>query len=175
MFNKTFAYANKDNTIDTQQTGDISFIYETSISDLAEATSYYDNKTVVIEGEVIGDKVNDESNDDYCWITLTSLDMETHTVNVYVKKSDTSQIDTFGRYNSKGTTLRIKGVFHLCCNEHAGISCLHADNIEVTQLGSINKDEINLINFIPGCILIGVSIVLLVAYNKVSKKSRLML
>ena len=46
-----------DNAVNTQQLPDSSFIYDTSIVDLSGADAYYDNQTVQVTGEVIGDSI----------------------------------------------------------------------------------------------------------------------
>ena len=66
-YKTNLAYAEGEaNSVNTKQSQDTSFIYDTPISDLAEATAYYDNKTVQVEGEVIGDCIADEDDPDYC-------------------------------------------------------------------------------------------------------------
>ena len=49
--------AEGDNAVNTQQLPDSSFIYDTSIVDLSGADAYYDNQTVQVTGEVIGDSI----------------------------------------------------------------------------------------------------------------------
>ena len=49
--------AEGDNAVNTQQLPDSSFIYDTSIVDLSGAGAYYDNQTVQVTGEVIGDSI----------------------------------------------------------------------------------------------------------------------
>ena len=58
------------NRVYVNQLSDSSFLYDTSIADLSQADSYYEGQTVLVKGEVVGDRINDESNGDYCWITL---------------------------------------------------------------------------------------------------------
>lgn len=49
-----------NNKVYVNQLSDSSFLYETAIADLAEADSYYEGLTVLVKGEVVGDRVNDE-------------------------------------------------------------------------------------------------------------------
>ena len=52
------AFADDDeNLVNPQQRPDSSFIYDTSIVDLSGADAYYDNQTVQVTGEVIGDSI----------------------------------------------------------------------------------------------------------------------
>ena len=68
------AYADEpaegDNAVNTQQLPDSSFIYDTSIGDLARADSYFDNQTVQVVGEAVGDAIRSGLDGRHRWITL---------------------------------------------------------------------------------------------------------
>ena len=64
--------AEGDNAVNTQQLPDSSFIYDTSIVDLSGADAYYDNQTVQVTGEVIGDSIRAGVSGRHRWITLSS-------------------------------------------------------------------------------------------------------
>ena len=109
------------NAIDPQLLPDSSFIYDTSIVDLAQADSYFDNQTVRVTGEVVGDRRASLGDAENCWITLTEpVFGENSTVEVYMSNEQASRIDTYGAYGRVGTILSVQGTFHLVCAEHEG-------------------------------------------------------
>lgn len=117
------AYAEVENEVNPQQLPDSSFIYDMSIADVSMADSYYDNQTVQVVGEAVGDSLFADMEKDYRWITLLSEDAKSNaTVMVYMAAVDAEKIDTFGQYGSTGTMLRVKGSYQLACSEHEGLS-----------------------------------------------------
>ena len=97
------------NYVNERQMPDGSFLYDTSIEALASADAYYDGATVVVTGEVVGDRINAEIGSNSCWITLYSLRKATSemynpsSIQVYVSNSLADSIDMYGRYNVRGT------------------------------------------------------------------------
>ena len=113
--------AEGDNAVNTQQLPDSSFIYDTSIVDLSGADAYYDNQTVQVTGEVIGDSIRAGVSGRHRWITLSSQG-DSATISVYMSNESASKIDTFGEYGTTGTILQVRGTFHLVCADHEGQS-----------------------------------------------------
>ena len=135
-------------------------MYDTSIEVLASADILYDNTTVVVMGEVVGDRIAADVGSNSSWITLYSLHKkvdETYnpsSIQVYVSNTLADTIDTYGRYNAHGTHVQVNGTFHLACVDHDGISDIHADQISVTQMGRTTADTLDLKAFIPGALLL---------------------
>lgn len=123
------------NKIYVNQLSDSSFLYETSIADLAEADSYYEGQTVLVKGEVVGDRVNDEFRRNNCWITLQDSETSPSVISVFMTKDQSSIIDTYGQYGTVGTQLQVRGTFHLECAEHQGLSDIHAEEVSAIQKG----------------------------------------
>ena len=140
------------NQVYVNQLSDSSFLYETSIADLAQADSYYEGQTVLVKGEVVGDRVNDEFREENCWITLQDGEENPSVVSVFMTKDQSSVIDTYGQYGVVGTQLQVRGVFHLECDEHQGMSDIHAQEVSALQEGYENKPD-------PNYRLLGVAIV----------------
>lgn len=127
------------NEVYVNQLSDSSFLYETSIADLAEADSYYEGQTVLVKGEVVGDRVNDEFRENNCWITLQDNEASPSVVAVFMTKEQSSIIDTYGQYGTVGTQLQVRGTFHLECAEHQGMSDIHAEEVAALQKGYESK------------------------------------
>lgn len=162
-----------ENVVNPQQLPDSSFLYDTPLVDLTGADSYYDLQTVQVRGEAVGDILNANLDGSSKWVTLAAADSSTNdTLAVYMTASQASLIDTLGRYGATGTTLQVRGVFHLACNEHDGITCLHADSVSVVSKGVEHPDEFSLHALIPGAVLIAVGLVLVLTFYYLRERQR---
>ena len=160
------------NEINTQQLPDSSFIYDASIADLSGADAYYNDQTVQVIGETIGDAINVTLDATHTWITLASTDGQDATVTVFMTSSNASRIDTFGAYGKTGTILQVRGTYHLVCKEHDGISDLHAEYVSVIKKGTQHADTFDLQLFSPGLICIGVGILLMCIFSYLRERQR---
>lgn len=162
-----------DNLIDPQQLPDSSFIYDTSLEDLAGADAYYDNQTVQVTGEVVGDAVKESMDGSAWWIVLESIDVPgASALSVEVGADQLRLIDTFGSYAATGTCLRVQGTYHLVCSEHEGISDLHAESVQVVAPGAARVDDFDPMGFVPGVVLILVGFALLAVFRFVRERRR---
>lgn len=132
------------NVVNVNQMPDSSFLYNTDISELSGAESFHDTQMVQVTGEVVGDRINDESDSNLCWITLQSLnENDSSTVAVLMTHEQASLIDRYGNYQTNGTELQVRGVFYLTCPEHEGLSDLHAQEVTVVHAGSEREHATN--------------------------------
>ncbi len=156
------AFAEGDeNLVNPQQRPDSSFIYDTSIEALGNADAYYDTQTVQVVGEAIGDSIRDGFSGRHRWLTLAAVEKEsTATVSVFVTEEQAAKVDTFGKYNTTGTKLQVRGTFHLVCPDHDGLTDLHADMVSVVEKGKHYQDEFDPAAFVPGvfAVIIGLAI-----------------
>lgn len=160
------------NLVNPQQLPDSSFIYDTLISDLAQADSYLDGQTVQVTGEVVGDSIRAESDKGYCWITVQATDGSYAQVAVFMTKESAERIDTFGMYGKIGTKLQVRGTFNLACPQHEGLTDLHANHVSVVKTGSENKPAFNAADFIPGLILVAIGSVMVVVFYRMRERQR---
>lgn len=169
----TAASADEENTINPRQLPDSSFIYDTGIIDLNTADSYYDDQTVQVVGEVVGDRISADQRGEYYWITLAALDSGSNaTVPVYMGAEDAEKIDTFGRYHSSGTVLRVRGTYHLTCSDHEGLSDIHAEFVSVEAAGERHPDTFAIHDYIPGAIAVAIGLFMLVVYYYIRERRR---
>lgn len=141
-----------DNTVNTHQLPDSSFLYDTSLSDLAGADFTYDGQTVQITGEAIGDIIRADA--DHVWVTLASTSPNSDdTVAVFMTKAQASIIDTLGEYGATGTVLQVRGVFHLVCKDHEGASDIHVENVNVVSPGHTETTPFRLADFGAGLVV----------------------
>ncbi len=161
------------NAVDPQLLPDSSFIYDTSIVDLAHADSYFDNQTVRVTGEVVGDRRATIGDGENCWITLTEPTFgENSTVEVYMSNEQASRIDTYGAYGRVGTILSVQGTFHLVCPEHEGESDVHAESVTVSARGHAVESDFDSQSFLPGIACVGVGVLMMVILGILRERGR---
>ena len=162
--------ADGSNAVDVTQLPDSSFIYDTSITDLSTADSYYDKQTVQVTGEVVGDRIT-AGDGRHCWLQLASPS-DSSTVSVYVTNESADKVDTYGAYDRKGTTLQVRGTFNLACPDHDGASDLHAQVVTVTEKGKATPDEFDINAFIPGMVTVMIGLAMMVVFYLLRERQR---
>ena len=165
----------KDNRVDPTQRADNSFIYDTTIDSLFEQASLYEDDTVQVVGEVIGDLISAGrvGEREMCWITLTATEAENKaTISVLLSTEQAQQIDHFGRYGVTGTILQVRGTFHQACAEHQGLPDIHATDTSPVSRGIEHPDQFEIDQFIPGIIAMLLGVALMGVYYFVRERSR---
>lgn len=155
-----------NNHVYVNQLSDSSFLYQTTIADLAQADSYYEGQTVFVQGEVVGDRINDEMQPDNCWATLQDDDpTNPSVVSVFMTMEQAKNIDTYGSYGVTGTMLQVRGTFHLDCREHQGMSDIHVEEVSALAAGSENKPGMDPKLFGLGIVSVLAGLALLALYQ----------
>lgn len=161
------------NLVDIQQTPDNSFLYDSDIYDLNNADVSYQETTVQVKGEVVGNAIRAEQNAGKYWITLNSLpDEEEGSISVLIDKDSLGLIDSYGSYNKKGTTIEVNGTFYVSCTSHEGIMDIHASTVKLVEKGSLQRDAFNPNDFLPGILLCAAGVVLFVLYRILAEGER---
>ena len=167
----TWALEADSNEVNPSQLPDSSFIYDTSIEDLATADSYYDGQTVQVVGEVVGDKLNADASGTYCWISLSSQSSDS-VISVYMNSVAATGIDTYGSYGSTGTILQVRGTFNLSCEDHDGETDLHAEVVTVVSRGETTTEEFDFNDFLPGACAVGFGLLLMFVFFVLRERLR---
>lgn len=162
--------AEGDNAVNVTQLPDSSFIYDTSITDLSTADTYYDKQTVQVTGEVVGDRIT-AGDGRHCWLQLASPS-DSSTASVYLTNESADKVDTYGTYGRKGTTLQVRGTFNLACPDHEGASDLHAQVVTVTEKGKATPDEFDINAFIPGAVTVMIGLAMMVVFYLLRERQR---
>ena len=157
------------NSVKENQLPDSSFIYDSSIADLAGADSYYDQMTVQVVGEAVNDIISEGVGSDHCWVALWD---KGETITVYMSREDADLIDTLGSYGRTGTMLQVRGVFNLVCADHEGVSDLHAESVQVTAKGSAKDQPFVIGEFTPGFVLLLLGAALAIGFLRLREKQR---
>lgn len=101
------------NRVNPQQMPDSSFLYDTSIAELANADPYMNNQTVQVVGEAIGDILAAVDGPSYAWVMLQEkVDNDYPQISVLMTRTQSDLIDNLGRYGVQGTKLQVRGQFH---------------------------------------------------------------
>lgn len=162
--------AEGDNAVNVARLPDSSFIYDTSITDLSTADTYYDKQTVQVTGEVVGDRIT-AGDGRHCWLQLASPS-DSSTVSVYLTNESADKVDTYGAYGRKGTTLQVRGTFNLACPDHDGASDLHAQVVTVTEKGKATPDEFDINAFTPGMVTVMIGLAMMVVFYLLRERQR---
>lgn len=154
------------NVVNVNQMPDSSFLYNTDISELSDAESFHDAQMVQVSGEVVGDRINDETDPNLCWIALQSLDEDdSSSVTVLMTREQADLIDRYGNYQVNGTELQVRGMFYLACPEHEGLSDLHAQEVTVVHAGSDREHMTNPAVLWAAFLAIGIGLLSLFTYR----------
>lgn len=154
------------NIVNVNQMPDSSFLYNTDISELSGAESFHDTQVVQVNGEVVGDCINDEANPKMCWITLQSTkENDSSAVSVLMSHEQAKLIDSYGNYQVNGTELQVCGVFYLSCPDHQGLSDIHAQEVTVVHVGSPRTHAVNPAVFWASFLAVGLGLLSLFAYR----------
>lgn len=89
-----------------------------------------DGSVVEFEGEAVGEALR--AGDGRVWVNVSSGGAA---VGVVASEQDAGAIDTFGRYGWVGSTVYVRGVLNVACDEHGGDLDVHATDLTVVQRG----------------------------------------
>ena len=138
-------------------------VLELGSNELIDHAIDYDKKEIVYSGEVIGDIMNRGQN---CWINVSDGD---NAIGVWADRSSTENIEYKGNYRYTGDEVKVTGVFNKACPEHGGDLDIHAQKIEITGKGYVNKRPVN-VYFI---LIAGILFVIAIAMNFIIFRKRL--
>ncbi len=113
------------------------FAQPISSTELINKAKQYDGKTVVYEGEVIGDVMK---RGDYAWVNLND---DKNVLGVWIPRDLTKEILFTGNYKTKGDWIEITGIFQRACNQHGGDLDIHAQTIKKIIPGRPLQEKLN--------------------------------
>jgi len=143
----------------------VAFGIETiSINQLIENAKVMDGKTVVVQGEAIGEALERGNN---AWVNIND---GTNAIGIWLKLEDANKIKVFGDYLNIGDKVKVTGVFNRACVEHGGDMDIHATSIEVVENGYPVKEKVPSQKIAIGIILVVVTLMVTGFYFKIMKK-----
>ena len=109
--------------------------FSTTVEDILQQPVTYDNKTVTVVGEVVGESLLDK---DGVWINITSGGFALGVF--FEEKTAIAPIVHMGSYKQTGDVVRIEGTFYAVCPRHAHQD-IHARELEVVEIGGPSREE----------------------------------
>ena len=113
------------------------FAQAVSSADLINKAQDYDGKTVVYQGEVIGEVM---ARGEYAWVNLND---GKNALGIWIRKDLVGQIAHAGAYKSIGDTIEVAGVFHRSCLMHGGDLDIHAESLRLIKSGNRIKEHLS--------------------------------
>ncbi len=123
---------------------------ETSISGLFVNEQAYNNKEVIVQGEVL-DVLSQKTGR---WINLREKNAA---IGVWCGKDvKLPEIEHFTGFNQRGDVIKVRGIFHSSCPDHWGEKDIHALFVHVVRKGfrieeEVPSEKIKLV-FLWGCL-----------------------
>lgn len=134
-----------------------------SSTELINNARQYDGKTVVYEGEVIGEVL---LRGEHAWMNIND---GLNAIGVWVKRDMARDITHSGSYRAKGDWVSVAGIFHRACPEHGGDLDIHATELRRIGAGRIIKQHLNITKRNLSLVLLG--LLCLVLILRPSKRS----
>jgi hypothetical protein len=131
-----------------------------TIIELSNAAEHLDHQTVVFDCEVVGDIIG--SGDGKYWITAND---GTASISVFITADSRNTIVSLGNYQQQGTLLEVTGEFNLACDQHDGLSDVHAYSTRVLDPGSSTEHPANFAMLGAGGLLIVAGVGLIALYS----------
>lgn len=127
----------------------LSLAQSPTIKDLINNPQKYDNKKVLIEGEVIGHIMK---RGDHVWFNINDT---TTSIGIWAKAEIADKIQYLGKHAARGDLVRVDGVFYAPCPMHGGDVDIHADSLMVVKTGiakqlSHNPRKVNILILLTG-------------------------
>ncbi|MFZ5974744.1 MAG: DNA-binding protein, partial [Bacillota bacterium] len=105
---------------------------------------------------------------DHTWLNVSD---GRNAIGVWVEAKDMQGVDTPGRYNMRGDTVRVTGVFHRACADHGGDFDIHANKMDVTQKGYAVTHQTETVKAVFAFILLAGAAVCLVLVLKTKSRN----
>lgn len=132
-------------TIGEAVDGTENVVVTTRIGVLTAANRALDGATVSFSGEAVGDIMT--ADDDHKWVNLLGSDGSC--IGVLVDNDMASRVVNVGDYSTTGSTLQVRGIYSIDCDDHQGELDVHALDVRVLDAGGpvdhyVNDTDINI-------------------------------
>lgn len=142
-----------------------------TVARLASADVSLDSSLVSFRGEVVGEAVN-SSTPGYRWVLVQSNTGGTSSIEVLMSEEQVALIENFGSYKTRGTTLRITGIYRLADPNQAGELDVTAYAVRVVDPGGPVAEDVDVRFVWAGAALVAVGVALSVVNVYVKRRSR---
>lgn len=107
------------------------------LNDLVEDAADWNNQTVVISAEAIGEPLERAEG---TWINVSN---GSNAMGIWMSIEEAQRITVFGQYETLGDQLLITGQFHRACPEHGGEADIHLITMSITSPGEQMKTPVS--------------------------------
>ena len=114
------------------------FAQPISSTELINNAKQLDGKTVVYEGEVIGDIM---LRGDNAWINVNDTN---NAIGIWIDRVLANDILFTGSYKSTGDWIEVSGIFNRACLQHGGDLDIHAQRLRKMSQGRYSQEKLNL-------------------------------
>lgn len=130
-----------------------------SINELISHSSEYNNKTITITGEAIGECLERQ---DGSWVNISD---GTNAIGIWVTKLDAALIEVYGDYKHTGDTVTVTGVYYESCREHGGEADVHGISLIVENTGAERSENISVEKILSALGVVSAALILFIIYN----------
>lgn len=123
-----------------------------TINELVENPNPYDQMTITIQAEVIGEVLE---RGEYSWINVND---QTNAIGIWLPTEWTRQISTFGSYSNRGDIISITGTFYHANVEHDSEMMIEANSIKIIEKGYEITHDVSPYKFMFSIILLTIAI-----------------
>ncbi|MDR2428816.1 MAG: DNA-binding protein [Candidatus Margulisbacteria bacterium] len=139
---------------------------EYSSGQLLDLPREYDNIPALYQGEIIGDIMARGEN---VWFNVSDGE---NAIGIFAPRELAAEIQTVGKYQQIGDTVRIWGEFNRACAEHGGETDIHAVRIEKIAAGYALPQPVSKFKIVLSVILALIVLILSVLDRKIQITSR---
>jgi hypothetical protein len=108
-----------------------------SSTELIENAKKYDGKSVLYQGEAIGELMK---RGEFAWININDGE---NAIGIWAPLGLIADISLLGSYKQKGDLVEVSGIFNRSCPEHGGDLDIHAREIRKVSKGRQIPERIN--------------------------------
>jgi hypothetical protein len=98
-------------------------------NELIENGKKIDNTQITLKGEAIGECMK---RGKYSWVNISD---GSNAMGIWIKDEQAQSIKNFGKYGYKGDIVKINGTFNRACKEHGGDMDIHANSVNILEVG----------------------------------------
>lgn len=147
---------------------DSDVVVDTRIGVLVAANQALDGAEVRFEGEAIGEEV--AASGDRVWVALSATSGQS--ISVLMDADDAEVIDAYGDYGTTGATVRVRGTYHVACDDHSGELDVHASEVELVAASSESANDVSVRRLETALALAAAGVVLVVSYLLLRRRMR---
>lgn len=135
-----------------------------TVNELIENSADYNEKSVSIKGEAIGECLERGNN---AWVNISD---GSNAIGIWMTKEEAAGITYYGDYKYSGDTLAITGVFYEGCKEHGGEPDIHCSTLIISHAGEMKSEKIPAAKILLAAGFTSLALILYMTYRQMFSK-----